>query len=334
MLDTDGCVRGQSALVSYTTVSEKLRDNFICLCSSLGFLTSLYKETKPDGRIAYHISIIVDNYIKPSLFKLERKINLAKELLKKCKPIQDGDRTTDPIISIEATEKYTDMTCFYVDNEEHLFAAGDTWWITHNTRNIIGDACYLSYPICWNNEQNKWDFSGATEKVLVIVTEQEKDEVQTMIISYLSGVNEEKILYGSYNEEESKRIQQALWIINKYNNLYITEMPNPNVQQIKFVVKEMCRRYDIGYIFYDYLFSNPSLLNEYRDLKIREDQALGIFSAELKALAVETNTFILTSTQTNAKVEDDGKEIKNESVIRGQIGPVNILSASSAGLIF
>ena len=202
------------------------------------------------------------------------------------------------------------------------------------SRNIIGDACYLSYPICWNNEQNKWDFSGATEKVLVIVTEQEKDEVQTMIISYLSGVNEEKILYGSYNEEESKRIQQALWIINKYNNLYITEMPNPNVQQIKFVVKEMCRRYDIGYIFYDYLFSNPSLLNEYRDLKIREDQALGIFSAELKALAVETNTFILTSTQTNAKVEDDGKEIKNESVIRGQIGPVNILSASSAGLIF
>lgn len=185
------------------------------------------------------------------------------------------------------------------------------------TRNTIGDACYLSYPICWNNEQNKWDFSGATEKVLVIVTEQEKDEVQTMIISYLSGVNEEKILYGSYNEEESKRIQQALWIINKYNNLYITEMPNPNVQQIKFVVKEMCRRYDIGYIFYDYLFSNPSLLNEYRDLKIREDQALGIFSAELKALAVETNTFILTSTQTNAKVEDDGKEIKNESVIRG-----------------
>lgn len=185
------------------------------------------------------------------------------------------------------------------------------------TRNTIGDACYLSYPICWNNEQNKWDFTGATEKVLIIVTEQEKDEVQTMIISYLSGVNEEKILYGSYNDEESDRIQKALWIMDKYNNLYITEMPNPNVQQIKFVVKEMCRRYDIGYIFYDYLFSNPSLLNEYRDLKIREDQALGIFSAELKALAVETNTFILTSTQTNAKVEDDGKEIKNESVIRG-----------------
>ena len=185
------------------------------------------------------------------------------------------------------------------------------------TRNTIGDACYLSYPICWNNEQNKWDFTGATEKVLIIVTEQEKDEVQTMIISYLSGVNEEKILYGSYNDEESDRIQKALWIMDKYNNLYITEMPNPNVQQIKFVVKEMCRRYDIGYVFYDYLFSNPSLLNEYRDLKIREDQALGIFSAELKALAVETNTFILTSTQTNANVEDDGKEIKNESVIRG-----------------
>ena len=246
--------------------------------------------------------------------KLERKKNKAMAYSKNKKRTERRDR--DSIIDICLTDRYAEMTCFLVDNPEHLFLMNN-FICTHNTRNTIGDACYLSYPICWNNEQNKWDFTGATEKVLIIVTEQEKDEVQTMIISYLSGVNEEKILYGSYNDEESDRIQKALWIMDKYNNLYITEMPNPNVQQIKFVVKEMCRRYDIGYVFYDYLFSNPSLLNEYRDLKIREDQALGIFSAELKALAVETNTFILTSTQTNAKVEDDGKEIKNESVIRG-----------------
>ena len=45
------------------------------------------------------------------------------------------------------------------------------------TRTSIGDACYLSYPICWNIEKKKWDFTGATEIVLIIVTEQEKDEV-------------------------------------------------------------------------------------------------------------------------------------------------------------
>lgn len=332
LLDTDGSIDNKGR-VKYTTISPYLRDNCIELCESLGMTCSVREDirNKYSTGVVYNIHIMASKEQKLLMFKLERKKNKAIAYSENKKRTERRDR--DSIIDIYLTDKYAEMTCFLVDNPEHLFLMNN-FICTHNTRNTIGDACYLSYPICWNNEQNKWDFTGATEKVLIIVTEQEKDEVQTMIISYLSGVNEEKILYGSYNDEESDRIQKALWIMDKYNNLYITEMPNPNVQQIKFVVKEMCRRYDIGYVFYDYLFSNPSLLNEYRDLKIREDQALGIFSAELKALAVETNTFILTSTQTNAKVEDDGKEIKNESVIRGQIGPVNILSASSAGLIF
>ena len=137
------------------------------------------------------------------MFKLERKKNKAIVYSENKKRTERRDR--DSIIDICLTDRYTEMTCFLVDNPEHLFLMNN-FICTHNTRNTIGDACYLSYPICWNNEQNKWDFTGATEKVLIIVTEQEKDEVQTMIISYLSGVNEEKILYGSYDEEESDRI--------------------------------------------------------------------------------------------------------------------------------
>ena len=137
------------------------------------------------------------------MFKLDRKKNKAIAYSENKKRTERRDR--DSIVDIHLTDRYAEMTCFLVDNPEHLFLMNN-FICTHNTRNTIGDACYLSYPICWNNEQNKWDCSGATEKVLVIVTEQEKDEVQTMIISYLSGVNEEKILYGSYNEEESDRI--------------------------------------------------------------------------------------------------------------------------------
>ena len=42
-----------------------------------------------------------------------------------------------------------------------------------------------------------------------------------------------------------------------------------------------------------------------------------MMSAALKELAVEMNLFIMTSTQTNAKVEEE-KGIKNEAVIRGR----------------
>lgn len=45
--------------------------------------------------------------------------------------------------------------------------------------------------------------------------------------------------------------------------------------------------------------------------------ALGMLSTALKDLAVEMRLFVMSSTQTNAKSDDDQKGIKNESVIRG-----------------
>lgn len=45
--------------------------------------------------------------------------------------------------------------------------------------------------------------------------------------------------------------------------------------------------------------------------------ALGMLSTALKDLAVEMNLFVMSATQTNAKSEDNGEKIKNESVVRG-----------------
>lgn len=45
--------------------------------------------------------------------------------------------------------------------------------------------------------------------------------------------------------------------------------------------------------------------------------ALGMLSTALKDLAVEMKIFVMSSTQTNAKSEDEQKGLKNESVIRG-----------------
>lgn len=183
---------------------------------------------------------------------------------------------------------------------------------------MIGDACYFAYPIRYNNEYQKWEWAGACEKVLIIVTEQDKQEVQTMILSYLTGINEEVILYGKYSEEQEKLLKQAIQIMTVYSdNLHICEMPNPNIEQLKQVVQENVLINQIHHVFYDYIFSNPSLLNEFRDLKIREDVALGLLSAALKDIAVEYNIFVMSSTQTNAQSEDNNRAIKNESVVRG-----------------
>ena len=183
---------------------------------------------------------------------------------------------------------------------------------------MIGDACYLAYPIRFNTETYAWEWAGGCEKVLYIATEQEKSEIQTMIVAYLAGVNEDNILFNSYTEEEADRIQKAIWLMEQYkDNLQICRMANPNIEQIQYVVRSQVLENNISNVFYDYIFSNAALLNEFRDLKVREDVALGMFSAALKDLAVELNIFVMTATQVNANGEDNSRSIKNESVVRG-----------------
>lgn len=186
------------------------------------------------------------------------------------------------------------------------------------TRAAVGDACSLAYPLTFNTSKWEWEWTGAAERTLFIATEQDLEEIQTLILAFLSGINEEKILYSNYNEEEEKVLQQAIQVMDYFkDNLYVVRLSNPNIEQIKAIVRQNWILHDIQNVFYDYIFSSPSLLNEFRDLRIREDVALGMLSTALKDLAVEMRLFVMSSTQTNAKSEDDQKGIKNESVIRG-----------------
>lgn len=189
---------------------------------------------------------------------------------------------------------------------------------TGKTRAALGDACGLAYPMRFNTENWRWEWTGSCEKTLFIATEQELGEVQTLILAYLTGINEEKILYGNYNEEEYKIILQAIEVMEKYkDNLFVVRIANPSIEQIKSVIRQNWIVHNISNVFYDYIFSSPSLLNEFRDLKIREDIALMMLSTALKDMAVEMNLFIMSSTQTNAKAEEDNRLMKNENVIRG-----------------
>ena len=184
---------------------------------------------------------------------------------------------------------------------------------TGKTRSAIGDACFLSYPVRFNQTTWKWEAKGSCEKTLFICTEQEVDEIQTLVLAYLTGINEEKILYGTYTEEEREIIEQAIMITEEYDNLYIARIPDPSIQGIKAVVRSNWIKYNVSNVFYDYIFSSPNLLSEFRDLGVREDVALGMMSTALKDLAVELDVFMMSSTQTNAKAD----EHKNELSIRG-----------------
>ena len=186
------------------------------------------------------------------------------------------------------------------------------------TRFLLGEACYLSFPMRYSWETMEWKITGNAEKTLFIATEQTKEEIQTMIVAYLTGINEDVIIYGHFTKEQQTIIDQAKEVIKKYkDNLMIVQIPMPSVEVVKSVVRQNCIVNDIKNVIFDYIFSNPALLNEFRDLKIREDVALLMLSTALKDLAVEQDVFMMSATQLNSSQDTNEKGIKNQNSIRG-----------------
>lgn len=305
LLDTDGSI-DYKGRITFSTISSILRDNIIELCESLGMTCSYLIDKRTEKYTTgecYQISIKTKPEVKEHMFKLKRKREIAEKYLNNNKRKERRDR--DAIVKIEATSVYTDMTCFYVDNEEHLFLMNNLI-CSHNTRQMVGDCCCIAYPIRYDISKNEWISTGNCEKVLYVMTEQDPEEIKTMILAYLTGYNEEIFLYGNYTEEHMERINVAISIMEKYkDNVLFARIPDPSSS----VIKNLFRRYNLQYgvenFFYDYIFSSPAMLEEYRDLKLPEHVCLRLFTTALKNLAVELNSFIMTSTQISG--DDDPK---------------------------
>ena len=61
LMDSDGCV-GQKNRFSFNTTSKQLKDDFIYLCRSLGYIVTVY-EDKRDTNICYNIHILTNDII-------------------------------------------------------------------------------------------------------------------------------------------------------------------------------------------------------------------------------------------------------------------------------
>ena len=189
------------------------------------------------------------------------------------------------------------------------------------TRNMVKDACAMSMPFIGYDGQVV--IRGTPEepdyrKILFITTEQQPDEIQTMILAHVSGVNEKAILLGSYSPDELERIKRGLDIIDKYgSNFRIECIPDPSIAMVKARLTKYIIQDQIEYIFYDYIFSSPGLLSEFRDVAVREDVALMMLSNTLKEIAASYNVFIESATQLNDGWAKTTTGLRDQNCIRG-----------------
>ena len=170
------------------------------------------------------------------------------------------------------------------------------------SRTMVADACYIACNKIYDDIFG-WIKNGTCEPTLYITTEQEKEEIQTMMLAFLSGVNEEHIIDGKYQGDEEERVLEAAKILSNAP-LYIEELPDFSLQDIEDKIKKNIRDHDIKYVFHDYIHTSLKILEEITrrsgGIKLREDNVLYMLSIRLKDLCNKYGIFIMSATQLNA----------------------------------
>ena len=183
---------------------------------------------------------------------------------------------------------------------------------------MIADACSIACNKIYNLETRQWEDNGTREPTQFITTEQEEDEIQTMMIAFLSGVNEDHILENTYVGDEWERVTEAAAILSK-SPLYIKKLPDFSLQDIENTIKFGIRQYDTRYIFMDYIHSSMKILSEISSKAgvrgLREDNILFMISVRLKDICNEYGVFIMSATQLNAEYRS--AQIYDQNLLRG-----------------
>lgn len=186
------------------------------------------------------------------------------------------------------------------------------------SRIAMGDAGRLAVNKIYNTITNQWEINEHPQPTLYISTEMEVEELQTMILSYISGINENTILDGSYSFEQLPIIEEAVKVLEE-SPLYFEYMSSFNIADIEEEIKIYKQQYNIQALFFDYIHINMKSSSEIsskmgmRDM--REDSILLMFTERLKIMANEYSIHIHTSTQVNGDWET--KETPNQNLIRG-----------------
>lgn len=141
------------------------------------------------------------------------------------------------------------------------------------SRNAVADAAYLAFPFRYNSITCQWERIGFSEKILFIATEQQISQIQKMVLAYITDINEDRFKYGHFSQREEKVLKQAVRIMKEFeNNFLVMRIPNPTIDSIKALVRENVILHDVGYVFYDYIFIGPALLNEFKGHQLRNDK--------------------------------------------------------------
>ena len=216
--------------------------------------------------------------------------------------------------------KYLDTICRGCRRKMFVVESRDSG--TGKTRLGVRQLCTLACDELWDYKTNSFQPNpfGETVPTLYIGTEMDLyEEIEPMIWSVISGVEEHKIKLQTYDEEEEARLLKAMEI-SKRSLIYLENEPNYSVEFFYSIVEKHVIEHNIGAVIVDYIERTPALISEYarmtRGMDISETQVLFNLSVELKNIAKRFNIFVKAYTQISDNARRDW-QIRDSGAIKG-----------------
>jgi len=170
------------------------------------------------------------------------------------------------------------------------------------SRSMIADSLFCSCNELWNEKAQEWIPLTTKQPTLLISTELESEELQTISLAFVSGVNETHIVESTLSFEQTEKVHKAAQIISE-SPIYVEQLPDFSLKDIETTIKKNIRERDVRYIFLDYIHTSMKILEEVTrrsgGVKLREDNILFMISVKLKDIANKYKVFIMSATQLN-----------------------------------
>lgn len=173
----------------------------------------------------------------------------------------------------------------------------------------IADMIKVSVPKMYID--GEWKYNGVSIPSLFISTELEKEDLDFLALSHITGINRKKITEGHFNMKERELLEEAGRIL-KESPFYLVHMPDFSVSDIEEIIERHVLDHGVGYVAFDYMHSSsPKLMRTTGELfgqKTNIAETLLYLATRLKAIAEKYDIFLESSTQLNKNRKEDDKK--------------------------
>jgi len=183
----------------------------------------------------------------------------------------------------------------------------------------MADLCKCTVTEYWDYNKQAFVKNKSREGAsLFINTELEiREELDPIIIAYISGVERSHIIDGRYDEGEEDRVSYAGKILLE-SELYVVDDPEFTCESLVETIKDYAFNKHIKTCCYDYVSNNGFVANSIsRETKIpqREDMVLLALIDRLKQVQRETGISLISSVQSNGA--EDNMDYPTEACMAG-----------------